>query len=96
MCRNITFGIGIVGAMALLLLGAACTAPQTESAPTLTPAPLIGQALVKQVEVLTIQSFPVQVSLVVKGELLDGCAQLGEVVQTREGNEFRITITTTR
>jgi inhibitor of cysteine peptidase len=42
------------------------------------------------------ESFPLQVRVVVSGELGDGCTELNEIVQEREGNTFNVTITTAR
>lgn len=45
---------------------------------------------------LLLESFPVQVSAVAKGYLPDGCTTLGDIVQTRTGNSFTVTLTTSR
>jgi hypothetical protein len=90
---------------ALLFVLVACSAaPQAPQAiPTDTPAaaspPQSGQgglAAVTSVDITILESFPVQVHAVVSGSLPDGCVQIDQVQQVREGNSFRVTITTTR
>lgn len=55
-----------------------------------------GNAMIDSVEVLIRESFPVQVSVVVRGNLSDACTRVGEIATTRDGNTFNIDITTTR
>lgn len=57
---------------------------------------LEGLAAVDTVDVLIMESFPVQVSLVVKGDLPDGCTEFGEMDVTRDGTTFRVRIPTER
>jgi hypothetical protein len=52
--------------------------------------------MVESVDVLILESFPVQVNARVTGNLPDLCTQLGEPVQAREGNTFTVTLPTTR
>ncbi|MHB1319244.1 MAG: hypothetical protein ACYCYF_11550 [Anaerolineae bacterium] len=64
-----------------------------------TPAPVVaveGTAVVDTVDVLVMESFPVQVSIAVKGNLPDGCTELGEMDVTRDGTTFRVSVLTTR
>jgi hypothetical protein len=93
--------------MALLAAGAllaACSAQPT-LLPTLAPAtqppatkPTAGEAIrtpaqIDEVEILILESFPVQVNVIVRGNLPNGCATIGDIVQERSGQEFRVTIT---
>jgi inhibitor of cysteine peptidase len=71
------------------LLFAAC---ETASEPTVVRA----QAHVTEVSVQILESFPVQVRAVVKGELPDGCTTIDSIDVSRDGNEFRITLMTAR
>lgn len=100
--------IGIAAALACaLVLLVACNqggqeaAPTTEAA-TATPTapvsnePARGQAMVNDVEVQILESFPVQVSVVARGDLPDGCTQIDEVISQQTDNVFRIAITTLR
>ena len=84
--------------MVSLILSACDTVP----ASTLTPTPasggntISGQALVESIELLMLESFPVQVRVRVKGNLPDGCTRIDQITQTRQENTFEIKITTTR
>lgn len=55
-----------------------------------------GVAAVESVEILILESFPVQVHAVARGNLADSCTTIDDVVQTRNGNIFEVTITTVR
>lgn len=95
-----------------LLLGAlaACSnllpssaTPTTEVSTAETPAPTVdpnlperGQARVDSVQVLLMESFPVQVSVVARGELPDSCTVIDEIITQQSGNAFRVAITTFR
>jgi inhibitor of cysteine peptidase len=57
---------------------------------------IVGEAYVESVELLILESFPVQVHAVVKGHLADGCTSIGEVEQTRKDNVITITVSTVR
>jgi inhibitor of cysteine peptidase len=48
---------------------------------------------IDSVEVLILESFPVQVNARVQGTLGDGCTSMGEMTQQRNGNEITVTIT---
>lgn len=81
--------------LAIALLGAACggdDAPEpTEPAPTARPAATqeptesapaqvrIGKAQVGSIEIYILESFPVQVSVLARGNLPDGCTRIGEI-----------------
>lgn len=78
----------------------ALTATEAPALPTPTLAPsgetTRGQASVDSIEINILESFPVQVNVVARGELPDGCTQIDEIVQQREGNAFQVVITTVR
>ena len=82
----------------MMILVAACApaAPATPS-PIVTEVPTLGSvAIVKSVDVLILESFPVQVNVVIRGDLPDaGCTTIASVEQVREGNTFRLTLITT-
>jgi inhibitor of cysteine peptidase len=42
------------------------------------------------------ESFPVQASVNVKGNLPDSCTKIGKITTDREGNTFNVDISTTR
>ena len=55
-----------------------------------------GLAPVETIDILILESFPVQVNVVARGNLPDGCTTINEVIQARDGNTFRVTVTTVR
>ena len=58
--------------------------------------PIIGLAPVEEIEIVILESFPVQVHVIASGNLPDPCTEISEVLQEREGNTFFITIKTYR
>jgi inhibitor of cysteine peptidase len=58
--------------------------------------PTIGLALVDEIEILILESFPVQINVIASGNLPDPCTEISEVLQEKEGNAFFITIKTYR
>jgi hypothetical protein len=102
--------IALAAAGLLLGLAAACVPatpaqfPTTTPAPTRTPAPatptagapITGTALVEGVDVLILESFPVQAQAVVRGSLPDACTTLVPATITRQGNTFSLVLATTR
>ena len=54
----------------------------------------IGQASVSDFDIVLKESFPVQVDVVVKGDLPDGCTSLGDAKQQLVGNTFNINLET--
>ena len=57
---------------------------------------IIGLALIENIEILILESFPVQVHIRVNGILGDSCTTLHQITQTRVEDTFTITITTAR
>jgi hypothetical protein len=53
-------------------------------------------APVEDIDILILESFPVQINVVARGNLPDGCTTIDQVTQERDGNTFRVTITTVR
>lgn len=53
-------------------------------------------AVVESLEVLLMESFPLQARAVVSGYLPDGCTELVEISVERQDNEFILTLTTRR
>ena len=68
--------------------------PITSETPVATePAPpagemITGVALVDNVDLLLLESFPVQVNATVRGNLPDGCTTLDQIIHTRPENPF--------
>lgn len=55
-----------------------------------------GTANVENIQILTLESFPVQVQVIAEGYLPDGCTEIDEIKTEREGNIFNISISTKR
>lgn len=84
---------------------AACSLINPQDEPTETPSPtepaddpgtVTGEANVESIEVLILESFPVQVNVIASGALPDGCTSLIDPTPRREGNTFVINLATTR
>jgi inhibitor of cysteine peptidase len=56
--------------------------------------PAIGLATVEEIDILTLESFPVQVFIIASGYLPNPCTEIYQITQEREGNTFFITIET--
>jgi inhibitor of cysteine peptidase len=89
--------------LALLLIAAvlatACSPQPTQTPPIdqTPPGSLIhGEAAVEAIEILILESFPVQVHVVARGYLPDGCTEIGEIRQACPEQTFQVTITTVR
>jgi hypothetical protein len=94
----------LFSAMVLLV---ACGGEPEASAPTPSPTteptpapgsnePTRGQAVVNSIDVLILESFPVQVNVVASGDLPDSCTQIDEIISQQTDNTFRVAITTLR
>lgn len=55
-----------------------------------------GKAVVEDVEILFLESFPLGVHAVASGYLPDPCTEIDEVSVERDGNHFEVLITTLR
>jgi inhibitor of cysteine peptidase len=89
--------------LVLLLIAAvmvtACGAQPTEKPPvgeTPSGGTLHGEAVVEMIDILILESFPVQVNVVARGYLPDGCTEIDEIRTERTGQSFQIAITTAR
>jgi hypothetical protein len=75
---------------------AASDNPATETPDTAEPTDpesvITGEAQIESIEVLIMESFPVQVSVHVTGYLGDGCTTMGDIETIQEGNTFFVTI----
>lgn len=58
--------------------------------------PTTGLASVDEIEIMILESFPIQVHVTASGNLPDPCTEISEVLQEKEGNTFFITIETYR
>jgi uncharacterized protein YraI len=89
-------------ALVFLLVITACTPAVVETptpAPIMTEEPIIpvtGIAVVQSVEIQILESQPLQVNAILRGQLPDaGCTTISKIDQVREGNVFKLTLTTT-
>lgn len=57
---------------------------------------IFGEATVEDVDILILETFPVQVNVVAEGYLSDACTEIDDIIQGREGNSFSVRITTAR
>ena len=53
-------------------------------------------AVVESIEIMVLESFPVQIHVVAKGYLPDGCTEIDRTEVKRDGNTFTVTIKTKR
>ena len=53
-------------------------------------------ASVDEIDILILESFPVQINVIASGNLPDPCTEISEVIKKREGDTFFITIKTYR
>ena len=87
-------GLGI--GMLLVALVTAC-APSEAGDPS-TDDVIRGEATVEEVDLQIMESFPVQVAAIARGNLSDGCTEIDEVRSSfdAENKTFMVTITTVR
>ena len=80
-----------------VILAAACAPITATPSPIVTEVPTtVSGATVKSIEILLLESFPLQVNAVIRGDLPDaGCTKIASVDKVREGNTFRLTLVTT-
>jgi putative hemolysin len=74
--------------------------PQPNSTPPVGDPPsgemIHGEAVVETIDILILESFPVQVNVVARGYLPDGCTEIDEIHQERTDQTFQVNITTIR
>ena len=71
-------------------------ATPTQALSTPTGETVRGQARVDSIQILTQESFPVQVDVRVRGELPDGCTMVDEVITQQTGTTFQSVVGTIR
>ena len=76
--------LGLAALLAIIFLTGCC-------APII---PGIGLATVEEIDILTLESFPVQVFVIASGYLPNPCTEIYQITQEREGKTFFITIET--
>lgn len=55
-----------------------------------------GTASAENIEVVVLESFPVQIYVAVEGTFPDGCTEIYKIIPVREGHTFNVTISTKR
>lgn len=55
-----------------------------------------GEAVVDSIQILILESFPVQVNVFARGNLPDGCTRIDRINKERSGDLFQVTISTLR
>jgi len=87
----------LVIAVLLTILAAACAPITATPPPILTEVPTaVSVATVNSLDILLLESFPLQVNAVIRGDLPDaGCTKIASIDQVRDGNTFRLTLVTT-
>jgi inhibitor of cysteine peptidase len=91
MARFKHLGLLLVTVALLVAVAAACA-----TGPGGDESFIYGTAQVDSIDLLMLESFPVQISLVVRGNLPDGCTTIDQIAQQRQGDTFKVTITTRR
>ena len=101
----------LVVMFAVTLLGAACAGSRSPEAPsTGKPGPGVTQPgqgqtpdqtgpsllTVEKIDVIILESFPPQIMAKVDGWLPDGCSEVGDITQQRNGLTIDVTITIRR
>ncbi len=57
---------------------------------------IYGNATVESIEIMILESFPVQVKVNARGYLPDGCTKIDNIMKKKEGNIFLVAIKTVR
>ncbi len=93
----------ILSAVIILVMLSGCTDNNDVQPPDddTIPEPDSGQfiyrnAAVEDIEIMILESFPVQVMVVASGYLPDGCTKINNITTVKDGNTFTVTVTTIR
>ena len=76
--------LGLIMLIIIFATGCFSVLPTTDLAP------------VDEIDILILESFPVQINVIARGNLPDPCTEISEVIKEREGDTFFITIKTYR
>ena len=90
-----TFTLPIILAM-VLLTGCAPDVLKDSPVPKSDGEFIRGEAVVEDVEIMFLESFPLQVHIVASGYLPDPCTEIDEISAERDGRHFEVLITTLR
>ncbi len=80
----------------VLVTGCAPDALKDSPAPKGDGEFILGEAVVENVEIMFLESFPLQVHAAAVGYFPDPCTEIEDVFVDREGNHFEVLITTLR
>ncbi|MGB2783196.1 MAG: hypothetical protein WBC45_04565 [Atribacterota bacterium] len=83
MSKKILF-LGLITLIAIFITGCFYILPTT------------GFASVDEIEILILESFPVQINVAARGNLPDPCTEISEILQKKQGDAFYVTIKTYR
>ena len=89
----------LIAAVVVTACGGQPTATPTAPPPAVEPptgGTVRGEAAVDAIDILILESFPVQVRVLARGNLPDGCTEIDGVGQERVDRTFTVTITTAR
>jgi inhibitor of cysteine peptidase len=72
------------------------------SCPSISPVPLfttkmvasLNEAPIEHIRIMLLESFPIQVNVIVNGNLTDDCTTIDQITETRNGDNIIIKITT--
>ena len=81
--------------LSLVLVSCGSTAEEISPTNTIsvnTPVPQRGPADVESIEIFQIDTFPVEVNVVVRGHLMNQCTIIDQITQERAGSNFEINI----
>lgn len=81
------FSILVFGGLAI-----ACTTGSTIAGNEI----ISSSAHIEEIDIVVLESFPVQINVKIDGILGDACTRLAEIVQEQDQNAFKITVTTKR
>ena len=77
----------------VLLIGSILMNQQKE---TPVSSMIIMEADITEIDILILESFPVQVNVIARGEFPDSCTEISKVIITHKGDTFFISISTSR
>src|SRR5687767_7353384 len=93
------FKLKVLSYVAVLVVLSACApimATPSPASPSTNATPIVSMAVVQSLDVLFLESEPLQVNATIKGQLPDGgCTTISSVDQVRDGNTFNIKMMTT-
>ena len=89
MTRLRQHGLLLVAMGLLVAIAAACATDSGGEGPGTSSI-----AQVDSIEFLMLESFPVQVTVMARGNLPGSCIAIDQITQERQGNTFKVTITT--